>query len=188
MIDRKFMNYRRNFKKYLDDLGKRKPSPGGGSAVCISVCLGLSLIEKSINYSLDKEGMLRIKDSKFSGKRYLMRAASLRRKIYDYIDLDGQIFDKVMKCKGKDREKALKMSEKLIVDVAKACVKVFFLAKEIESGIKKSISSDFYIGLEFIKTALFGCVTNLDANTSIFGRSNKYIDSFKKSLEKWQRF
>ena len=44
-------SYRKDFKNYLNDLGKAKPAPGGGSAVCLIFCTGLSLIAKAINYS-----------------------------------------------------------------------------------------------------------------------------------------
>ncbi|UCD15986.1 MAG: cyclodeaminase/cyclohydrolase family protein [Candidatus Omnitrophota bacterium] len=182
------MNYRKRFKKYLDDLSQRRPSPGGGSALCLNFCLGVSLIEKAINYSLDKEAKLPIRDSKLAGGRYLMRLGKLKEEVYLYIDLDSQLFDKVMKARAKERQKLLKRSEKLIVDVARACESVFSLAKGVESGIKKSIISDFHIGLEFVRSALFGCVANLEANTKIFGRSNKYMGDFKKTLNQWQKF
>ncbi|MCK5394122.1 MAG: cyclodeaminase/cyclohydrolase family protein, partial [Candidatus Omnitrophica bacterium] len=45
--------YKSNFKDYIHDLGKREPSPGGGSAVCVAFCMGASLMEKAVNYSLN---------------------------------------------------------------------------------------------------------------------------------------
>jgi formiminotetrahydrofolate cyclodeaminase len=173
------MNYRKGFKKYLDDLGAKKPAPGGGSAVCLGFCMGVSLIEKAINYSLDKDSKLRVGRGKIKGKIYLDKLSKLKRVVYSYIDLDGQLFEKVMKERGERRLSLLKKSEALIIDLGKSCLDVFSLAKKVESGIKKSITSDFDIGLEFVKISLLGCVLNLDANTGIFGKKNKYKDIFR---------
>ena len=168
-------NYRKNFKIYLDDLGKRKPSPGGGSAVSLAFCLGVSLIEKAVNYSDTK---------KF--KKQIAILKSLRKKIYAYIDKDAYIFEKIMSSKGTKRLANIYASEKMIVDLAKSSQQVFSLAKAIESGIKKGIISDFHIGLKFVKIALFGCVSNLEANAKMFSKKNKYIGEFKKALRRWQ--
>jgi formiminotetrahydrofolate cyclodeaminase len=171
--------YRVRFTDYLDDLAKNNPSPGGGSAVCLIFCMGVSLIEKAINYSLGENGHF---------KKHMFRLKELRKEIIPYIDLDGKIFEKLLKEKGKKKAALLKASENIIIDLGGHCVKVFSLAKRVESGIKKSIISDFYIGLEFIRVALKGCIFNLEANKSIFGKSSKSINTFNSYLKKWRRF
>ena len=168
-------SYRMSFKKYLDDLSKRKPTPGGGSAICLIFCTGVSLIEKAISFS-----------SFADFKKQLKKFQILRKRIYPYIDKDGYIFAKIMKSRGKKRVQLIRLSEGLIVDLGRASVEVFSLAKEVESGIKKTIISDFNIGLECVKITLLGCVLNLSANEKMFGTKSKFINSFKKSLKKWQ--
>jgi len=177
--------YRKNFKAYLDDLGRRAPSPGGGSAICLVFCMGSSLIEKAINYSLlvklkgrkEKERNRKLKDT-------ALKIVKLRTKIYPYIDRDSYLFEKIMSTKGKKRRQFIIQSEKIIVDLGRVASEVFFLAKEIESGIKKSMISDFYIGLDFIKSTLFGCILNLEANNIIFGTKSRFIGIFKKIYKK----
>ena len=181
------ISYRKDFKKYLADLSKRQPSPGGGSAICLSFCLGLSLMEKAINYSIvlkpktakEKNNNIKIKKAKAAFKK-------LGNKVYPCIDKDSKLFDKVMKTKGKKRLMYVKMSEELICDVAKSAQKVFLLAKGIESGIKNNIISDFRIGLESIRVSLLGCILNLEANSTFFKKRNKNIGSFKKVLKRWK--
>ena len=168
-------NYRINFKKYLDDLGKPKPTPGGGSAVALIFCTGISLIEKAINFSHPAQF-----------KKQLKKLKDLRKKIYPNIDKDSLIFAKIMSSKTAERAQFIRQSENLIIDLGQASLGVFFLAKEIESGIKKSIISDFNIGLRCVRVALLGCVLNLEANHKMFGKTSKFTDSFKKSLKKWR--
>lgn len=170
---------RKNFKAYLENLAKPKPSPGGGSTVALSFCLGASLIEKAASYSVQKE-----KNKRF--RKALKALAGLRRRVYPLIDKDALIFQKLMASRGLKRLKFIKSSENLIAEIACISQKAFLLAKALESGIKKSISSDFYIGLELIKTAFFGCIANLEANGQLFGRKNKQVASLKRVLKKWQ--
>ena len=70
--------------------------------------------------------------------------------------------------KGKKRLELVKKSNRIVKDTKKACQQVFFLAKGAKSGIKKSIISDFEIGLDFVKSAIKGCEANLKANKAFF--------------------
>jgi methenyltetrahydrofolate cyclohydrolase len=175
------------FKQYLDNVSRRQPSPGGGSVTCLMFCQGVSLLEKALNYSCtlnDKTQAAKNKNKKI--KKYVASLYSLRKKIYPFINKDGEIFEKVMNSKGQKRKLYIKRSEELIVEVAKACIAVFSLAKRCESDIKKSIISDFRIGKECVKIALKGSIMNLKANTELFNSKNKSLASLQKELKKWQ--
>jgi len=178
IVPEKLMDkYADSFENYLNDLGKKKPAPGGGSAISLLFCLGTALIEKAVNYSVFTQKEL---------KAHLTALKNSRRKVSAYIDLDGQIFNQVLKEKGKAKEKLLAKSEAIICDISQKCVNEFLLAKRIESAIKKSIISDFWIGCELLRIVLKGCVINLEANSTIFGKKNKKINEFKRILEEWQ--
>ena len=167
------LQYQKNFKQYLNDLSAKKPAPGGGSAAALSFCLGAALIEKAMNYSSDKTPAL---------KKEINVLRKLRNSIAGYIDKDGEIFAKFMKAEGKKRLYLLDKSNELVSSLGDACMKGLCLAKKVESGIKKSIISDFYIGLHFINISLGACVLNLEANSRVLGKNNKRIAIFKKAL------
>ena len=170
-------SYGPKFKAYLSDLGKRIPAPGGGSAICLSFCLGVSLIEKTIQYSFNKKSIR---------TRHLNKLEKLKKKIHPYIDLDGKIFKRLISSRGTKRSQLLKKSEKIVIDTAKASWEAISLAKKVESGIKKGIISDFFIGSELIKVSLMGCILNLEANSKIFGKSSPYTKKFKSYLKKYE--
>lgn len=168
-------SYGSKFKSYIGDLRKRIPAPGGGSVACLSFCLGISLIEKAIQYSLKNNTKL---------KRHLSKLRVLRSGIYPYIDLDGKVFEHFMKAKGKRKKQLLIKSQAIVIATANASCEAISLAKRIESGIKKSIISDFYIGLDLVKVALRGCILNLEENSKVLGKRSRYLKKFNSYLKK----
>lgn len=167
--------YQKTFKKYLNDLSARKPSPGGGSAAALAFCIGISLLEKSINYSSGKN---------FKQNDKIRILNNLKHRTLKCVDKDGEIFEKFMTASGKKRTVFLKKSNALVIDLGNSCITVLCLVKKVESGIKKSIISDFYTGLNFIRIALCACIYNLVANSFSLGRQEKSINIFKKYLKK----
>lgn len=154
-------NYRKDFKNYLNDLAVKKPSPGGGSVAALAFCLGTSLMEKSLRYSSKNYRNLNDK---------LKRLRELRLSISKFIDLDGDIFGKVMRAKGKQRKFYLKKSDAIIRRTAAGCRQVISLAKTLEAGVKNCIISDFRLGRELIALALIACDENRKANKAMLNR------------------
>ncbi|MFA5008339.1 MAG: cyclodeaminase/cyclohydrolase family protein [Candidatus Omnitrophota bacterium] len=166
--------YQKNFKSYLSDLSRRKPSPGGGSAAALALCIGISLIEKAINYS--SETIIKHNEE-------IRILNNLKAKTLKYVDKDGEIFEKFIKARGEERIGFLKKSNKLVVDLGNNCISVLALLKGVESGIKKSIISDFYTGLNFVRVSLRACIYNLEDNGKILGKQEKSITAFRKHLK-----
>ncbi|MDD5585319.1 MAG: cyclodeaminase/cyclohydrolase family protein, partial [Candidatus Omnitrophica bacterium] len=155
-----------------------KPAPGGGSAICLIFCMGTSLLEKAIRYSCPKEENLQAKRMRSVVKDLSL----LRYKVLPYVDLDGKVFKALMAAGPAARKKLIKKSEQIVVNTGCNCQKAFLLAKEVESGIKKNIVSDFYIGVECLQLALRGCLHNLEANDAIFGKPSRFVKIFKTYL------
>lgn len=172
-------SYLADLEPYLSDLAARQPAPGGGSAAAFSLCMGISLIEKAIQYSGSQSKQLR------NPARAL---GAIRRKTLRYIDLDGIIFEQFIHAEKNRKAIFLKKSDALIVTIGTTCYTVYVLAQKVESDIKKSIISDFYIGLACIRVALYGCVHNLEANSVFFGKNNRMIATFKRYLRQWPKF
>ncbi|MCM8819220.1 MAG: cyclodeaminase/cyclohydrolase family protein [Candidatus Omnitrophica bacterium] len=165
-------DYYKEFKEYFKDLSKTTSIYGGGSAVALSFCIGCSLLQKAINYSMASSNLLKLKS--------VIKILENKKKVIGkIIDLDGAIFKKILVTKGKNKIKYLNKSEKLIKTIAFSCKEILSLANEVESNIKKVILSDFYIGKEFIYLCLVGCVYNLETNSQIFGYQSKNIKDLK---------
>lgn len=174
-------DYRTKFKPYLDDLEKKGLGPGGGSTGALAFCLGCSLIIKSIRHSLDKN-INKIKANKF--KKRIKKLIFLKKKTYPYIDKDGELFSKMIKTKGDERKKYLKEVTVLLKDLAQSSQKAFLLAKGVDFDIKKSIKSDFYLGISFIKISGESAAYNLEANSKISGKKVRYLKNKLKKMGK----
>jgi len=166
-------SYGPKFKGYLNDLAAKTPSPGGGSAVAIAGCMGISLIEMAMQYSLKEN------------RTVIAELAQLRNKIFPAIDNDAKLFAAIMKAKPDKRLPLVMKSEALIVSVGLAAIRAAQLSKKREGEIKNSILSDFTLGFDLLKAALKGCLLNLEGNGVMFGKSSTFINTFKKALSQW---
>lgn len=173
-------NYRNKIKPYLDDLEKKGLGLGGGSTGALAFCLGCSLIIKSINHTKTKNSS-KVKKNKLNNR--LIKIVKFKKEIYPYIDKDGQLFSKMIKSKGQNREKYFKKVTHLLKTLARSSYKVFLLAKELDFDIKKGIKSDFNLGLEFIKLSLLSAIFNLEDNSKISGKKDNYIRTLKNNLK-----
>ncbi len=163
----KTVNYRKSMKKYLNDLSRKGLAPGGGSAGALAFCLGISLLVKSVRHSLRKNISLKKKNKL---ENCVIKLLGLKQKAYPYIDKDGQIFSAIIKSKGVRREKKLEQGEDLINELIQFAHGAFSLAKEVESDIKSSIKSDFFLGIEFVKVSELSAQLNLEANKKMFAK------------------
>ena len=180
----KKFTYSKYFKKYCGDLSKKSVSPGGGSAGSAMCCIGVSLIQMAIQFSLR------------SNKKQLIAAYkkldSLKSKPLSYIDGDAQLFMKVMSANNSSRRKLLaKKLNAITFALGKNCITIVTVAGNIQKYIKKSIRSDFDIGLALVGVALFSSIKNMQANSSFFGvgaeSQLKYLKNYLKGYP-WPKF
>jgi formiminotetrahydrofolate cyclodeaminase len=169
-------NYRDKFRNYLQDLSKKMPHPGGGSVASLNFCLGVSLLQMALNFSSPDL------------KEVVKKLEKVKNEIFPFIDLDGEIFTKLINEKAPaKKKKLLKEAQQLSFDIGKKCNKILTIAKKVHSKVKKSIESDFYIGLKLLETALFASLKNLEVNQRIFKVSNRRkVSLLKRYLEEFK--
>ncbi len=157
--------YYKLFKDYLDDLSRRTPSPGGGSAASLVFSLGVSLIEMAVNFSINTENRAVLEMS-------ILRLEKIKEEILSYIDLDADVFEDALKSRHKEDKTAILKLDGITFALGNNCVETLKFAEEIKPLIKKSIMSDFRIGAKYIEAALFSSIENMEANSKFFGLDN----------------
>jgi len=172
--------YKDLFQDYLLDLGKKTPNPGGGSCAALGFCLGISLLQMALNYSLPDPA------------EETEKLQQLADEVYPVIDEDGRIFAALVKEKDVQARKVLiDKAQEMVLRLGENCYQALQTARKIEKNIKKSLASDFYLGLKFIETALFASIQNLNSNQLMFkldnreliGRLEKYRQEFGLCLK-----
>jgi len=168
--------YCQDLEGYFNDLAAKQPSPGGGSAAAAIFCMGTGLIEMAMQYSL-KENV-----------EVIGQIGELRKNNFPIIDLDSRLFDEIMKAKDEQRTELITKCETMIAGLGLSVVKVVKLALTRKNDIKKSIISDYIIGIDCLKVVLTACVLNLKANETMFKVHSRYIGIFENELNTWPKF
>ncbi len=88
-----------NFKQvtlasYLEQLSRREPVPGGGSAAALTAALGAALISMAANYSIGRKANTKAVETRLAG---IVRASeTIRKRLLDLTSLDSQAYLKVV--------------------------------------------------------------------------------------------
>ncbi|AFQ45839.1 cyclodeaminase/cyclohydrolase family protein [Desulfosporosinus meridiei] len=124
--------------EFVEELGSNSPAPGGGSAAALAGSLGAALSLMVCNFT---EGKLKFSSVQEEIVQIKEKGISLKNRLLEYVDLDTDAFNEVMKAyklpKETEAEKAHR-SEKiqeatiqatlLPLKVAEACVEVLKLS------------------------------------------------------------
>ena len=94
-----------------------------------------------------------------------------------------------MKTKNKAiKRKLFRQLDSLSFDIGKNCIKALEISKGCEKYIKNNIKSDFRVGLEMLRVAMFSATENLEANISFSGKKGfeKELKGLREALDKAQ--
>jgi formiminotetrahydrofolate cyclodeaminase len=154
------VTHKQRIRGYLKELASESAAPGGGSAASLVFCVGISLIQMAINFSLS--------NNKKELKSRLLQLERIKTKSINYIDLDGKLFLSALKAKGKNKKRAYQDLAKITFALADNCIKILMIGKLSRRWIKKNIIVDFDLGIDCVKVALKGASRNLEVNSRIF--------------------
>lgn len=173
-----------DIKEYVDILSSTAPSPGGGSAAAIVSSIAISLGLMSINVSKNRKSYENhSSEDKEKISKIIEWLERLKKEALEYEEEDEKAFQNYMKVyKSED--------EKLKQEAAFKCYNVPYLLLELNvravnliSALKpfivSSITSDFKMALELLKSTMNSCLINMDINID-----NVNDKEIKKDCEK----
>jgi formiminotetrahydrofolate cyclodeaminase len=147
-------------EKYILDLAAKKPAPGGGSAACLVSCLGISLLEMVVNYTLGKSAYEKYGKGL---KKALISCAILRKIFLDLLDKDIQAYI------GKDRGDSLKIP-------LKAC-EFSFKGMKLLPGLAQrtnpALASDLVMAAILLEAGFSSAYFNVEINLKNIKRSQR---------------
>jgi len=162
--------------KFLQTLASGSPTPGGGSAACLSGAMGAALGAMVSRLTLGKKGYESVQ-SLFEEKARLFD--ELRSKLTLAIDLDADAYEDVMKAfklpKENEEERTLrtqriqsayKHAAEIPLVTVELCGKVIDELLVIGRKCNKNAVSDVAVGLQAAYSGMVGAALNVEINLS----------------------
>ena len=144
----KFKNY--TLKAYVDVLAKKEPVPGGGSAAALTGALGASLLCMVARYSKGKSQSKAI-ESRIH--KILEQSENIQKSFLELVDLDAQVYLKVVRATAKAKKTALKEARKVPKEVCRLCYKAIGLAPFLVKKGNKYLVADVDVAGELLLSA-----------------------------------
>ena len=147
----------RTLQEYSDQLSRREPVPGGGSAAALTAALGLSLICMATNYSLGRKANTKAVEKRLI--KLLAKSESIRLRLIELTSLDSEAYLKVCAAGSLDkkaRQQAAKFARAVPQEVCKLCYKAVQLTPYLAQKGNPHLLSDVEVALELLMSAFWG--------------------------------
>lgn len=161
---------------FLKELSSGSPTPGGGSAACLSGAMGAALGGMVSRLTVGKKGYEEVQQL-FATKVKVFD--ELRTKLTEAIDADARAFDRVIEAlrlpketdeQKKDRSERIqegyKAAAKVPLETAELCRRVIAELVEISESCNKNSASDAAVGLQCAYSGMRGAIINVETNLS----------------------
>lgn len=183
---------------FVDKLGSKEPTPGGGAAAGVAASMGVGAIVMAMEFS---NGKPLEEDEKDLLTNRINELNEIKEIFKDIIDRDATDFEPLSNAYGMpratDEEKAARteaIQEGLItasqppLDLLNNAKKVFDIAEEVLPLIKKGIISDVGVGVQLLRSSILSSSLNVYINASSLKdeeTKNKYIKDTEQTLEEY---
>ncbi len=181
---------------FVDKLGSKEPTPGGGAAAGVAASMGVGAIVMAMEFSntdkLEEEGQKVLTEG-------IDKLNAIKEDFKEIIDRDASDFEPLAKAYGMpketEEEKAARteaIQEGLVtasqppIDLLNGSTEVLDLAEEVIPYIKKGIISDVGVGVQLIRSAMLSSSLNIYINASSIkdeDTASQYKNNTDKILE-----
>lgn len=155
-----------SLKKYIDELGSRQSTPGGGSASALTGATGTALLEMVSNFTIGND---KYKDFKKDIKKYLVSLKKIREGFLSLIDDDVKAYSEIRAVfKSKDKkniDRALKTGYHICFEICELSKNALEIASILPEKSNVNLLTDVGCGAELLNAAfnsgIFNCEVNL---------------------------
>ena len=147
----------KTLQEYLDQLSRREPVPGGGSAAALAAAMGVGLISMVTNYSIGRKTNSKAIDKRFN--QILAKSESMRFRLLALASLDSEAYLKVSAARTLDKKAqrlAAKEAKAVPQEVCKLCFKALQLTPYLVQKGNPYLLSDVEVALELLLSAFNG--------------------------------
>jgi len=156
----------KTLQEYLDQLSRREPVPGGGSAAALTAAMAVSLISMVTNYSIGRKSNTKAVDKRLA--KILTNSEPIRQRLLELTSLDSEAYLKVFAARSLDKKaQAQATKEALAVpfEVRKLCYKAVQLTPYLAQKGNPYLLSDVEVALELLMAAFNGAGVMVRTNS-----------------------
>jgi len=147
----------KTLQEYLDQLSRREPVPGGGSAAALTAAMAVGLISMVTNYSIGRKVNTKDVDKRLS--KILSQSEPIRLRLLELTSLDSEAYLKVSAARtldAKAQKQAAKEAKAVPMEVCKLCYKAVLLTPYLAEKGNPHLISDVEVALELLIAAFYG--------------------------------
>ena len=166
-----------NIELYIEKLGSKAPTPGGGGVAALAGALGAALASMVCNLTIGKPKYAQYENEL---KAVLESAENLSKKMLDLAEEDETAFEPLSKAyslptetdeqkayKEKVMEDSLKIAADVPLRAAKGAFDVIVLMERLATRGSKLVISDVGVGVQMARSALLSASLNVKINTKL---------------------
>ena len=156
----------KTLEEYLDQLSRKEPVPGGGSAAALSAALGAGLVSMVANYSVGRKANTKAVDRKLNN--ILKQSEAIRRRLLELVSLDSEVYLKVSTARSLDKKvqkQAAKAARAVPLEVCKLCYKAIDLTPFLVLEGNPYLLSDVKVAVELLMAAFNGALIMVRINS-----------------------
>lgn len=152
--------------EYLDQLSRREPVPGGGSAAALSAAMGVGLISMVTNYSIGRKANTPLINKRL--EKLLKESEVIRVRLLDLSSLDAEAYLKVSHARSLDikaQKFAAKEAKAVPQEVCKLCLRAINLTPFLVEKGNPYLLSDVEVSIELLLAAFNGARVMVRVNS-----------------------
>jgi formiminotetrahydrofolate cyclodeaminase len=147
----------KTLQEYLDQLSRREPVPGGGSAAALTAAMGVGLISMVTNYSIGRRANTKAVEKRLAA--IMVKSEPMRLRLLELASLDSEAYLKVSAARSLDKKaqkQAAKEARAVPQEVCKLCYQAVQLTPYLATKGNPYLLSDVEVALELLMSAFNG--------------------------------
>ena len=151
---------------YLNQLSRKEPVPGGGSAAALTAALGAGLVSMVTNYSIGRKSNTPATDKKF--KAILKQSELMRKRLLELASLDSQAYLQLCAARFLDQSAQKKASSKaraVPLEICKLCYRTLNLTPFLVAKGSPYLMSDIQVAIELLEAGFNGAMVMVRINS-----------------------
>ena len=157
--------HRLTLEAYLDQLSRREPVPGGGSAAALTAALGVGLISMVGNYSIGRKSNTKAVEQRLH--RIVLKSDGIRKRLLALTTLDARAYLKIVEARKhnvKKQKQAVRQAAAVGKEVCRLCYQALDLTPFLVAKGNPYLISDIKVAIELLQAGFNGSMVMVRIN------------------------